>query len=187
MRHLIIAVLLLSAPVAAEEKEGRLRIALGGSWTVPLTTPEGYHGTRQDSALSGLVQWESGRLLLQLGVAAGGFWAANPSFVAISGRVGVFLGPAHNAYVAIGPAFATESADSVAECAESFGCDKFSGKGAAVSAEIAVALPQLRLMQPFLFAEVLVPFFHVEQDFFPAPRSADGVGLALFGLRLFLF
>src|SRR5512140_962952 len=104
MRHLIV-ILLFSAPVAAAEKESRLRLALGGSWAVPLATPEGYHGTHQDSALSGLVQWESRRFLVQLEVAGGGFWAATPQWVAISGRIGAFLSRAPDVYVAVGPAF----------------------------------------------------------------------------------
>lgn len=185
----LIAILLFSAPVVAAEKESRLRLAVGGSWAVPLATPDGYHGTHQDTALSGLVQWESGRFLAQLEVAGGGFWAANPQWVAISGRVGVFLSRAPDVYVAVGPAFASENADSVAECGQFqfLRCDPFSGSGAAVSAEIAVRLPQLSFLQPSLFGGVLIPFFNVHQDFYPVPQSGDGVGLALIGLRLFLF
>ncbi|HEY5678220.1 MAG TPA: hypothetical protein VI356_06735 [Myxococcales bacterium] len=185
MRPLIVF-LLLSAPLAAAENESRLRIAVGGSWAVPLATPDGYHGTHQDTALSGLVQWEAQRFLVQLEVAGGGFWAANPQWLAISGRVGLFLGRAPDVYVAVGPAFATENALSVAECPQ-FGCDPFNGSGAAVSAEIAVRLPRLGSVQPSLFGDVLIPLFQVHQDVYPAAQSADGVGLALFGLRLFLF
>lgn len=187
MRFLVLALLLSSPLLAAGHGENDWRVALGGAWVVPLRSPDGFNGTRQDAGVSLLVQRESRRWLAQAEMAGSGVWAANPSFLAISGKLGLFVVRAPDIWVALGLAYVTQRADSSAECFPPFNCDKLRGSGGAVTAELGARLfPQLAV-EPAVFAQLLVPRFHVEQhDYVPAIQNTNAVGVVLFGMRLFL-
>jgi hypothetical protein len=138
-------------------------IAPGAAWTIPFAASPGYHGTRQDLALSLSAQFESQRWLFQVEAGFGGFSASNPLFRLFAARAGLFVARGNPAVAAtLGLGYLTYQADSSEECPE-FGCDKLQGSGAAIVGEAFARFDLGWSMRPALFISVVVPAFNVSQ------------------------